>query len=64
MILLDTNAVLWTLAGSPRAAPLSSQSEGLRLSPVVLLEIRFLQEVGRVKLLPGRGIGEIAVDTR
>ena len=64
MILLDTNAVLWVLATNPRAAPLFAQGRPLRLSPVSLLEIRFLVEVGRLELAAGRSVTEIAEDSR
>lgn len=64
MILLDTNAVLWALAGNSRAAPLLAQERSLRLSPVSLLEIRFLVEVGKLRLAPGRSVAEIANDSR
>jgi PIN domain nuclease of toxin-antitoxin system len=64
LILLDTNAVLWALADNPRAAPLFAQRQSLRLSPVSLLEIRFLVEVGKVTLTPGRSVAEIADDPR
>jgi PIN domain nuclease of toxin-antitoxin system len=64
LILLDTNAVLWALAGDRRAAPLFAHGGPLRLSPVSLLEIRFLVEVGRLELAPGRSVAEIADDDR
>lgn len=64
MILLDTNAVLWALAGNPRATPLFAHGRSLRLSPVSLLEISFLVEVGRLELAPGRSVAEIAEDPR
>ena len=64
MILLDTNAVLWALAGDRRAAPLLAHAGRLRLSPVSLLEIQFLVEVGRLELAPGRSGDEIADDER
>jgi PIN domain nuclease of toxin-antitoxin system len=64
VILLDTNAVLWALAGDRRAAPLLAHGGRLRLSPVSLLEIQFLVEVGRLELAPGRSSGEIADDGR
>jgi PIN domain nuclease of toxin-antitoxin system len=64
LILLDTNAVLWTLAANPRAAPLFAHGASLRLSPVSLLEIRLLLEVGRLELAPGRSVAEIAEDPR
>lgn len=47
MILLDTNAVLFLLGGHRRARVLDSHAGSLRFSPLVLLELRFLEEVGR-----------------
>lgn len=64
MILLDTNAVVWSLGDHPRAAPLFTGGRHLRLSPVSLLEIRFLIEVGRLELAAGRSVAEIAEDPR
>ena len=64
MILLDTNALIWLLTGSPRAHPLQASREGLRVSPVALLELRFLREVGRLSVLPGHQLEEIADDSR
>jgi PIN domain nuclease of toxin-antitoxin system len=64
LILLDTNAVLWALAEHPRASPLLSAGHQLRLSPVSLLEVRLLVEVGRLGLVPDRSVAEIAEDSR
>lgn len=64
MILLDTNALLWLLVDHPRAAPLRKPRRRLYLSPVTLLELRFLQEVGRLAELPGRSISELGRDPR
>lgn len=48
MILLDTNAIVWVLAGHERARPLLGAAGRKYVSPVSLLELRFLEEVGRV----------------
>ena len=64
MILLDTNALIWLLTGSGRARPLEGQTASLRISPISLLEIRFLQEVGRLTVGSGYGLEEIEVDSR
>ena len=52
MILLDTNALLWTETGHARARPLAKLA-GLYVSPASLLEVQFLAELGRARL---RGI--------
>jgi PIN domain nuclease of toxin-antitoxin system len=49
VILLDTNALIWLLAGHKRARRLPQRSR-LYASPVSLLELRFLDEVGRIRL--------------
>jgi PIN domain nuclease of toxin-antitoxin system len=64
LILLDTNAVIWALTGDARAAALFASGRRLRLSPVCLLEIRFLVEVGRLRLVRGRSVGEVVDDPR
>jgi PIN domain nuclease of toxin-antitoxin system len=64
MILLDTNAVVWLLTGHPRAAPLIATTERLFLSPVTLLELAFLAEVGRVRSAPGVSVEALAEDPR
>ena len=64
MTLLDTNAVLWLLAGHPRATPLRQSKHRLRLSPVSVLEIQFLIEVGRLMLVPGQTLASISADPR
>lgn len=48
MILLDTHAAIWVARGQRRAAPLERYAR-LYISPVSLLEIQFLTEVGRLK---------------
>lgn len=64
MILLDTNAVIWLLAGHPRAAPLLVGRQPLALSPVSLLELQFLEEVGRIQLAPDTTIAALIDDPR
>ena len=50
MILLDTNALVWILAGHRRSRQLLRGSQRLYVSPVSLLELRFLEEVGKVRI--------------
>ncbi|HVV49589.1 MAG TPA: PIN domain-containing protein [Polyangia bacterium] len=50
MILLDTNALIWLLADHRRARPLLRGNQRLYVSPVSLLELRFLEEAGRIRL--------------
>jgi len=63
MILLDTNAVIWLLIDHPRAEPLIGSSSRLYLSPVSLLEMQFLVEVGRIQQ-PQGGIVTLVDDPR
>lgn len=53
MILLDTNAILWLLTGHPRAGPIRDGRHRLVASPVSLLELQLLIEVGRLELAAG-----------
>lgn len=53
LIYLDTHVVAWLYAGrtdllSPRAAKLV-ETEELRISPAVTLELEFLREIGRLR---------------
>ena len=48
MILLDTHAAIWVARGQRRAATLRRYTR-LYISPVSLLEIQFLTDVGRLK---------------
>lgn len=63
MTLLDTNAVIWLLIDHPRAQPLVQSGVRLYLSPVSLLELQFLVEVGRLPE-PEGGVGALARDSR
>jgi PIN domain nuclease of toxin-antitoxin system len=49
LILLDTNALIWLLAEHKRARKLPRGTR-LYVSPVSLLELQFLDEVGRIRL--------------
>jgi PIN domain nuclease of toxin-antitoxin system len=60
VILLDTNALIWLATAHPRAKPLQEASTPLRLSPVSLLELCFLEEVGRLQIAPGRALPDLA----
>jgi len=62
MILLDTNAILWILAGEQRVEPLLDLGDPLFISPVSLLEIHYLVEVGRVRESPGHSVGDLSED--
>lgn len=53
MILLDTNALIWLLAGHKRAAKLPKSERRFYVSPVSLLELRFLSELGRIRARSG-----------
>jgi PIN domain nuclease of toxin-antitoxin system len=48
VILLDTNALIWLLAGNRRVRRLP-RSARLYVSPASLLELRFLEEIGRIR---------------
>jgi PIN domain nuclease of toxin-antitoxin system len=48
LILLDTNALIWLLAGNKRIRKLPKGAR-LYVSPVNLLELRFLDEIGRIR---------------
>src|SRR5678815_2071884 len=50
VILLDTNALLYLMAGHRRARALVAAGDRLALSPFVVLEVAFLAESGRGRL--------------
>ena len=64
MILLDTSAVLFLLAGHRRARPLRPHAGRLRFTPIALLELQFLQEAGRGVFTTERPADAVAEDTR
>ncbi len=64
MILLDTHAILWLLGGHRRAEGLIASGQALLVSPVSLLEIRFLVEAGKVRIAEGDWEERLARDRR
>lgn len=64
MILLDTNAAMWLLVGSPRGDQLLAQPARLYLSPVSLLEMKFLLEAGKLRPLRHEPLTAVAEDPR
>ncbi len=64
MILLDTSALRYVLEGHRRAAPLARYADHLFLSPFVLLELRFLEEVGRGRFAAGDAARVAREDSR
>lgn len=61
MILLDTNAVIWLTAGHRRARALLREPS-LYVSPATLLELQFLQELGRIRLTGGSPVALVHDD--
>jgi PIN domain nuclease of toxin-antitoxin system len=59
VILLDTNALIWIEVNSPRTRSLIASGRRLYVSPVSLLELQFLHEAGRIRLL-NKNIPDIA----
>ena len=53
MILLDTNALIWVDQKHRRARPLLDTAQRLAVSPASILELRFLIELGRLRLRSG-----------
>jgi predicted nucleic acid-binding protein len=64
VILLDTNAVLYLLGSHPRADRLAPYAGRLILSPFVLLELRFLEEAGRVRFVGRNPLKAVRADAR
>ncbi len=64
LILLDTNAVLWLLAGHPRGQPLARWAGRLYISPVNILEVQFLVEGQRIRMRKGAQVADLARDPR
>ena len=50
MILLDTNAVIWLDQNHPRTRQLARSASRLFVSPASLLELKLLEEIGRLRL--------------
>lgn len=49
MILLDTHALIWLDQGHKRVRELRKESRRLYISPVTILELQMLVEIGRLK---------------
>lgn len=64
MILLDTNAVLFLLADHQRARPLEAHAGRLRFTPIALMEMQFLQEIGRGEFTTDDPADAVARDSR
>ncbi len=62
VILLDTNALIWLERGHKRARPLLRRA-ALAVSPATLLELRFLDEAGRIRIRGG-GLDGLVNDER
>ena len=58
MILLDTNALIWWASQHKRSAPLQKWQGRAFVSPVSLLEVKFLIECGRARLRPNASLAE------
>lgn len=63
MILLDTHAAIWVARGHRRATTLLRHPR-MYVSPVSLLEIQFLADVGRLKGVSARPATAFAADPR
>ncbi|MDX2022927.1 MAG: PIN domain-containing protein [Deltaproteobacteria bacterium] len=50
---MDTNALIWLLAGHKRASKLPKNEKRFYVSPVSLLELTFLNELGRIRFSRG-----------
>jgi len=53
MILLDTNAVIWIDGSHPRVRGLLKQRGPFVMSPATILELQYLEEIGRIRLRSG-----------
>lgn len=64
MILLDTNAVIYLLAGHARSRALVRYAGRLAVSPVSVLELCLLTEVGRLRFMGGTPADTVRTDPR
>jgi PIN domain nuclease of toxin-antitoxin system len=64
VILLDTNALIWSHLGHARSRPLRRHSGRLRVSPASILELRFLLESGRLRAKDSRALDDVIDDER
>lgn len=59
MILLDTNAVIWSHLGHPRARPLARLGRQRYVSPATVLELQLLVEIGRLTLVRNASVSDL-----
>jgi PIN domain nuclease of toxin-antitoxin system len=52
MTLLDTNVLIWAQKSHPRARKVMRDGR-LYVSPATLLELQYLHEAGKIRLVPG-----------
>ncbi len=64
LILMDTSALLWLLAGHQRSRPLAKWAGRLYASPISLLEVQFLIEGQRIRIKSGFQAADLASDPR
>jgi PIN domain nuclease of toxin-antitoxin system len=64
MILLDTHAVIWLGSGHRRARALRRYERELVVSPVTVLELRFLFELGRTTSWRRATVADVVADPR
>ena len=64
VILLDTHALIWLHLDKPRARALTTSGKKLFMSPISLLELGLLVEVGKIGLRHGAELSSIADDPR
>ena len=64
LILLDTNALLWWHRGHRRAAVLKRLRGVAYMSPASMLELQFLLEAGKLRLLARGNLASLLDDER
>ena len=66
VIYLDTHTVVWLYAGETERlsakARAAVESQELRISPMVLLELQYLREIGRISVKPEKIRTALALD--
>ena len=64
MILLDTHALIWLHQGKRRTRSLGASASRLYASPVSLLELQLLVEIGCIRLRSGASAQQLFEDGR
>lgn len=64
MILLDTHALIWLHEGKRRVQALARRPQRIYASPVTLLELGLLVEVGKLRLRRGASASDVFSDDR